>query len=51
MGKLTINENPQGFTDELTITFEDFSVANAGTLADDATKTFSYVIPAGSLDT
>jgi len=51
MGKLTINENPQGFTDELTITFEDFSVANAGTLADDATKTFTYVIPAGSLVT
>ena len=32
MPKLTINENPQGFTDEFTISFEDFSVANAGTL-------------------
>ena len=31
MPKLTINENPQGFTDEFTISFEDFSVANAGT--------------------
>ena len=51
MGKLTINENPQGFTDEITISFEDFSVANAGTLADRATKTFTYVIPAGSLVT
>ena len=51
MSKLTINENPQGFTDELVITFDDFSVANAGTLADDATKTFTYVIPAGSLVT
>ncbi len=51
MAKLTINENPQGFTDTLTITFEDFSVANAGTLADRATKTFTYVIPAGSLVT
>jgi len=51
MSKLTINENPGGFTDELVITFDDFSVANAGTLADDATKTFTYAIPAGSLVT
>ena len=51
MSKLTINENPSGFTDELVITFDDFSVANAGTLADRATKTFTYVIPAGSLVT
>jgi hypothetical protein len=51
MAKLTINENPGGFTDEITISFEDFSVANAGTLADRATKTFTYVIPAGSLVT
>jgi len=51
MAKLTINENPQGFTDVYTITFEDFSVANAGTLADRATKTFTYTIPAGSLVT
>ena len=51
MAKLTINENPQGFTDEFTISFEDFSVANAGTLADRATKTFTYAIPAGSLVT
>ena len=51
MAKLTINENPQGFTDELTISFNDFSEANAGTLADRATKTFTYKIPAGSLVT
>ena len=51
MPKLTVNENSQGFTDELTISFEDFSVANAGTLADRATKTFTYAIPAGSLVT
>tara|TARA_Y100001938_G_C8075732_1_gene425938 strand:+ start:435 stop:899 length:465 start_codon:yes stop_codon:yes gene_type:complete len=51
MPKLTINENPGGFTDELVITFDDFSVANAGTLADRATKTFTYAIPAGSLVT
>lgn len=51
MPKLTINENPQGFTDEFTISFEDFSVANAGTLADRATLAFTYAIPAGSLVT
>ena len=51
MPKLTVNENSQGFTDEITISFEDFSVANAGTLADRATKTFTYAIPAGSLVT
>ena len=34
MPKLSINENPQGFTDEITISFEDFSVANAGILRD-----------------
>jgi len=51
MPKLTINENPQGFTDEFTISFEDFSVANAGTLADRATLSFTYAVPAGSLVT
>ena len=51
MAKLTINEATKGFTDELVIDFNDFSVANAGTLADRATKTFTYTIPAGSLVT
>jgi len=51
MSKLTINENPQGFTDELVITFDDFSVANAGTIADSTAKTFTYAVPAGSLVT
>lgn len=51
MAKLTINEAATGFTDELVIDFNDFSVANAGTLADRATKTFTYTIPAGSLVT
>ena len=48
MGALTNQEAANGFTDELRITFEDFSVANAGTLADRATKTFTYTLPAGS---
>lgn len=47
MGKTSANEMLGGFTDELVIGYEDFSVANAGTLADNATKTFTYVIPAG----
>ena len=48
MGALTNQEAANGFTDELRITFEDFSVAKAGTLADRATKTFTYTLPAGS---
>jgi hypothetical protein len=48
MGSLTNQEAANGFTDELRITFEDFSVAKAGTLADRATKTFTYTLPAGS---
>jgi hypothetical protein len=48
MGKLSSNEIAGGFTDELVIGYEDFSVANAGTIADDTDKTFTYVIPAGT---
>ena len=44
MAKLTINEAAAGFTDELVIDFNDFSTTNAGTLADRATKTFTYII-------
>lgn len=50
MPKLTVNEaGPTTFTDQLTIDFTDFSVDNAGTLADRATKSFSYSIPAGAI--
>jgi hypothetical protein len=48
MPKLTVNESAFGMTDELVIEFSDFSVAKAGTLADRATKTFNYVVPAGT---
>ena len=51
MAKLTINEAAAGFTDELVIDFNDFSVANAGTIADSTAKTFTYSVPAGSLVT
>lgn len=47
MGKLSANEILGGFTDSLDIDFNDFSVANAGVIADDTDKTFTYVIPAG----
>jgi hypothetical protein len=49
MPQLTINESAFGMTDELVIDFTDFSVAKAGTLADNATKTFTYAIPAGTM--
>jgi hypothetical protein len=49
MPKLTVNEaGSQTFTDSFTVDFTDFSVDNAGTLADSATKSFDYVIPAGA---
>ena len=49
MSQLTINEaGSSTFTDEFTVDVSDFSVANAGTLADSATKSFDYTIPAGA---
>jgi len=48
MPKLTVNESAFGMTDELVIEFSDFSVAKVGTLADRATKTFTYAVPAGT---
>ncbi len=47
MGKLSANEILGGFTDSLDIDYTDFSIANAGVIADDTDKTFTYVIPAG----
>lgn len=48
MGKTSLNEIAGGFTDDFIVEWQDFTVANAGTLADNATKTFTYVIPAGT---
>lgn len=48
MGNLSNQEAANGWTDELKVTFTDFLVANAGTLADRATKVFSYTVPAGT---
>lgn len=51
MPKLTVNESAFGMTDELVIDFAAFSVANAGTLSDGTTKTFTYVVPEGTMVT
>lgn len=48
MPKLSNQESANGWTDEIVIDYNDFSVANAGTLADNATKTFTYDVPAGA---
>lgn len=48
MGKLSTQEAAYGWTDEVVVTYEDFSTDNAGTLADNATYTITYAIPAGS---
>tara|TARA_R110002020_G_C15753978_1_gene726404 strand:+ start:40 stop:501 length:462 start_codon:yes stop_codon:yes gene_type:complete len=48
MGKTSNQQSANGWTDEYTITYEDFSVASAGTLADRATLAFTYAVPIGS---
>ena len=49
MSQLTVNEaGSSTFTDEFTVDFTDFSVENAGTLLNSATKSFDYAIPAGA---
>ncbi len=48
MGKTSLNEIAGGFTDDFIVEWQDFSVDNAGTLADNTAKTFTYVIPAGT---
>ena len=48
MGKTSNQQSANGWTDEYTITYKDFSVDNAGTLADDATLAFTYTVPVGS---
>ena len=48
MGKLSNQEAATGWTDEMIIAWDDFSIANIGTIADDTAHTFTYTIPAGS---
>ena len=49
MAQLTVNEAGNStFTDSFTVDVSDFSAANAGTLADSATLSFDYAIPAGA---
>lgn len=47
----SIAQAANGWTDEKIIGYEDFSVANAGTLADNTALTFTYDIPAGFMVT
>jgi hypothetical protein len=50
MSQLTINQaGSSTFTHAYTIDSTDFSVQAAGTLADSATKSFDYIIPAGAI--
>lgn len=49
MSKLPVQEAAYGWTHEIVITYEDFSTANAGTIADDTAKTFTYAVPAGAV--
>ena len=50
MSQLTINQaGSSTFTHAYTVDFTDFSAQAAGTLADSATKSFDYVIPAGAI--
>jgi len=48
MGKLSNQSAANGWTHERVFTFDDFSVANAGTLADGVVLTFSHAVAAGS---
>ena len=48
MSQLSNQEAANGWNQEIAIDFSDFSVAKAGVLADNATKTFTYTLPAGS---
>ncbi len=50
MSQLTVNQaGSSTFTHAYTIDSTDFSVQAAGTLADSATKSFDYTIPAGAI--
>ena len=55
MAKYIATANTQnradGFTHKYIITFEDFSTANAGTLSDSATKTFTTAVKQGQVVT
>ena len=49
MGKTSIQEAANGWTDEKIITSDDFSIANIGVIADSTAYTFTYTIPLGSV--
>tara|TARA_R110002012_G_C11610782_1_gene608142 strand:+ start:1206 stop:1655 length:450 start_codon:yes stop_codon:yes gene_type:complete len=49
MGLTSNQEAANGWTDEKIITYDDFSIANIGVIADSTAHTFQYTIPAGSV--
>ena len=49
MGKTSIQEAANGWTDEKVIDYDDFSIANIGVIADSTAVTFTYTIPLGSV--
>ena len=49
MGATSAQESAAGWTDELTLTWDSFSIANIGVVADDTAYTFTYTIPLGSV--
>ena len=49
MGLTSNQEAANGWTDEKIITYDDFSIANIGVIADSTAVTLTYTIPAGSV--
>jgi hypothetical protein len=49
MGLTSNQEAANGWTDEKIITYDDFSIANIGVIADSTAVTFQYTIPLGSV--
>ena len=48
MGATSAQESAAGWTDEFVVTWDSFSIANIGVVADDTAYTFTYNVPAGS---
>ena len=49
MGATSIQESAAGWTDEFVVTWDSFSIANIGVIADSTAHTFQYTIPLGSV--
>ena len=49
MGATSAQESAAGWTDEFVVTWDSFSIANIGVIADSTAHTFTYTIPLGSV--